>query len=86
MPLALLIGQQAGKAQRRDLGGRCELDTGMLMDSRKVELTRNPSFECGKQGLLPEVMLLRGLSVACRGLDISRFADCNGQQHQAARE
>jgi hypothetical protein len=53
----------------------------MLVDSRKVELTRNPSFECGKQGLRPEVLLLHGLSVACPELDISGFADCNGQQH-----
>jgi hypothetical protein len=52
----------------------------MLVDSRKVELARNPSFECGKQGLRPEVLLLHGLSVARPELDISGFADCNGQQ------
>src|SRR5215468_3583167 len=65
--------------------GRCEFDTGMLVDSRKVELTRNPGFECGKQGLRPEVLLPHGLSVACRRLDISGFADCNGstaRQHR----
>jgi hypothetical protein len=52
----------------------------MLVDSRKVELTRNPSFECGKQGFRPEVLLLNGLSAACPELDISGFADCDGQQ------
>src|SRR5215475_8658189 len=32
------IGQQVGKTQRRDLGGRCELYPGMLVHGRKVEL------------------------------------------------
>src|SRR6266487_3485273 len=44
-------GQQPRKAQRCDLRGRHELDTGMLLDNRKIELVRNPSFDCGKQGL-----------------------------------
>src|SRR6266516_2965172 len=45
------IGQQPRKAQRCDLRVRHELDTGMLLDNRKIELVRNPSFDCGKQGL-----------------------------------
>ena len=42
---------KVGKTQRRDFGGRCELYPGMLVDGRKVQLTRNPGFHCGRQGL-----------------------------------
>ena len=45
------IEERVVKAQGFDLRGGYKLDAGMLVDSWKIELVRNPSFDCGKQGL-----------------------------------